>query len=745
MKKILISALAMLLCLAACEPVEETIEATMPTIELTKGEATATTISFGVKHTNATEAAYLVLPKNEQLPTLEEILASGESLDVLQENVLYTVTVENLTPETEYQVIAVARNTTINDSKTAGSNKLFMATSAYGEIVVTVDIVNVGHDKINFRVKSENAEKLAWVVMPASKEAPTAGYVMLNGEEIEPNSPEAVEAAGLESAKEYKLIVAAEGNGEAVIAATVPFTTEDDPDKVIKHNYTRARGTKYGSSYFMMFSYEDANEADNFAYDDTTLSLDFYGDPEKDYLPAGTYEVKESTEWPCVSSYRYSTYGYDNGLTLKSGVATVAIDPETKAYTFDIDLILVDGRHLVATYSGNVDNMPVIDIETHAIAFNTATAAPSNDGKTWTLNLADEKGNAAAFTIYNSYDAPYIVKNIYTISTSDENTPDLPEAGQFDAYASTITFEGDSSAKLFTSGSLHVDLDWQRKVYILAFYGNVGKEHVIEAEFEGSVEGISLEQSTEIIDVMMNRASARSYESQTNWYMTFTQTDANNEEKYRLVLDLFSPAADYLPVGYYRLGVGSGEGYIKGDSSSITVAGETTHEVVDASANVNIDGKTLEYSFDISVKIADGRTFKFGYVGNVEGIEVTLPGDDSSDIEWATFTAKHWYSDNWEIAITDTEGKHKLVFDMRTGDSSLTYIPSGLYTFGESGAYIDDYYSTYNGNKGSFSAATLNLEYIEASQTYKLSFEATLNSGTTLKGNYEGPISGTPK
>ena len=65
----------------------------------------------------------------------------------------------------------------------------------------------------------------------------------------------------------------------------------------------------------------------------------------------------------CHSKHsRYSTYGYDNGVQLKSGQVVVAIDPETKAYSFDIDLFLKDGRHLKATYNGDVDNMPVIDL-----------------------------------------------------------------------------------------------------------------------------------------------------------------------------------------------------------------------------------------------------------------------------------------------------------------------------------------------------------------------------------------------
>jgi GH25 family lysozyme M1 (1,4-beta-N-acetylmuramidase) len=126
---------------------------------------------------------------------------------------------------------------------------------------------------MNFRFNHSNAEKISYLVLYASKETPNEQYVLLNGEEVDVTAKESVEVSGLECSKEYKLVVAAEGVGQTMLVEKA-FQTEDDPDQVIQHNYTRARGTKYGSSYFMMFSYEDANEADNFAYNEKTLSLD---------------------------------------------------------------------------------------------------------------------------------------------------------------------------------------------------------------------------------------------------------------------------------------------------------------------------------------------------------------------------------------------------------------------------------------------------------------------------------------
>lgn len=746
MKHLIYSLLALVLCAAVgCEtaPTDETPkEQNAPTIVLAKGTALASSLSFTATVTDATEAAYVVLEDGQQVPTLETILADGTALNVDGADA-QTVTAEGLTPATSYTIVAAAKN----EAHTVGSNTLYMATIELGKLTLDVEIVQKDHEKMHFRVNSENAEKIAYVVMPASMTAPGIGYVLESGEQIDPSSRESVEVAGLECDTEYQLLVAAEGNEQTFMAEPILFKTDDDPSKVISHDYTRARGTKYGSSYFMMFSYEDANEADNFAYNENTLSLDIYADPEKDYLPAGTYVVKESNEIGCVSSYRYSTYGYDNGVQLSSGSVVVAIDPETKAYSFDIDLMLKDGRHLVATYNGEVDNMPVIDIVTIDTDFTTASASTTNDGQSWTLNLADEAGNVAKFDIMNAFKADYIVNNSYTISTSAEEFAARRmsvDAGQFDGTTSTFHVAGEAEPLPFLTGTLHVDIDWDAQKYMLSFYGTLEGNYVIEAEYDGPIDGVSLTQSLDIFDVVLTTATARSYESNTNWYLTFTQV-VDGQETYRLVLDAFCPASEYLPAGFYEIGNPVDGRSLGADGTSLRIAGEGQYYASEARALVNIDMAAKTYSFDISFRVQDGRTFKFAYVGTVDGMEVTEPEEVPDTVNWTTFKAKNWYSDNWELSIADADSQYVIAFDMRTGDSSLNYIPSGVYTLGYEGQYIDSYYSTFNGSKNAFKEALLELTYNEATQTYDLEFSVTLTDDRVFTGSYSGPIEGTPE
>ncbi len=741
-----------LLCLAALgiglmgcnnDPQNDPVVEAQPTIALEKVSENVDFVKFNVTTTNATEARYMVLEDGAEAPTLDVIMAEGVAVELVDGKA--EVKAENLEAETSYMVVAAAKNV----QKVAGSNTLYVTTTAQAQVELDVELVQVAHTSINFRYTATNAEKVAYLVQNATKEIPEASEVMRKGDELDPESKEAVEVTDLDPVKDYVLLVVAEGAGQYVMVQEA-FTTKDDPANVIEHNYTRVKGSKYSSNYYLMFSYEDANEADNFAYNDTTLCLDFYGDPDKDYLPAGTYEVKESTEWPCVNSMRYSTYGYDNGVLLKSGAVEVSIDPDTKAYTFVISLQLKDGRSLEANYTGDVDNMPVVDKVFVTTDYTSAKATTSDNGTTWALTLADDAGNKAKLNLTNAFQAPYIVNNTYTISTSAEEFSVkalAAEAGQFDNTTSTFVVAGENGGEFkFATGTLTVDIDWDNKIYLMSFYGTLENGYIIESEYEGAVEGCSLEQSEEVIDVTMNRAYASSYESGANWYITLAQNEGE-VTNYMLKLDVYCKPSQFLAAGVYQLGVGTGEGYLGTDATTLTVAGQSQYNFTEARLTVETNLADKSYTMVVSAKVQDGRTFLMSYVGKVDGMEIVETEDTPTDLAWTTFSAKKWYSDNWELTVKDSTEQYTMVFDMRTGNSDINYIPSNTYTIGESyvdTVYVDNNYSTFNGNKKAYESITLDIEYLEASQTYNVSFTVVLVDGREFSGTYSGPIAGSP-
>ena len=77
-----------------------------PEVTLEAGETTETTIAFTVTSKDAEAVAYLVY-EGETVPAAEDIFANGTAVEV---NKAVEVTVEELTAETTYGVIAAARN-----------------------------------------------------------------------------------------------------------------------------------------------------------------------------------------------------------------------------------------------------------------------------------------------------------------------------------------------------------------------------------------------------------------------------------------------------------------------------------------------------------------------------------------------------------------------------------------------------------------------------------------------------------
>lgn len=747
MKRFALLASALLLCLVyGCNEVPEP-EVKVPTVTLEKGTAGVTSLSFKATVTDATKATYVVVKDGENLPAIADILSSGTEM-VLNEEGVAEVTAEGLESNTKYQVVAAAANEAAN----AGSNTLYMTTLKVEDVAVNVEVVHVDHESMSFRVEAVGASRVAYLVLYASKNTPEAAYVLLNGDDVDLSSREAVLVENLECNKEYQLVVVAEGVGATAMAEPVLFTTDDDPANVLKHNYTRAKGTKYGSNYYMMFSYEDPNEAENFGYNEKTLSLDMYGDPNKDYLPAGTYPVKDPKDTvegdSYVSSLRYTNYGYNEQLRILSGEVVVEIDPDTKAYSFNVDVTLADGRHMQATYNGDVDNMPVVDIVTVNTTFTEASAATADKGEKWNVVLKDAEGNEAHLDVYNAHKAAYMVANTYTISNSTEaeegKTPNTDlEPGEFDAATSYFVLATGETMP-FATGSFHVTIDWEKQTYDLALYATLGKNYVVEAKYQGTVEGVSLEESDEIIDVVLNTASARGYEGNSNWYLTFTQTEGD-VQNYYLALDVYCPPTPYLSSGTYKLGVGTGEGYIATDASKLNVKGEGEYSFKEATLNVTTNVAEKTFTFNISVKVEDGRTFVMSYTGAVEGMEIVNSDEPLGDINWTTFSAKRWYSDNWQLLATDADGKYTIDFDLRIGDSGADHILPGTYTFDTSKSqHVDKNYTKLNNDAKVFSELTLVLDYDSATKNYAVSFEAKHVDGRTFSGTYNGPIAGSP-
>lgn len=105
-KNLLLAILTLPLIMVACEPNNPVDEVKDPTVAVTAGEATESTIAFTVVSTDAEKVAYLVVEGTEA-PTASEVLANGTAVEA---NKSVELTASELKAETEYTIVAAAQN-----------------------------------------------------------------------------------------------------------------------------------------------------------------------------------------------------------------------------------------------------------------------------------------------------------------------------------------------------------------------------------------------------------------------------------------------------------------------------------------------------------------------------------------------------------------------------------------------------------------------------------------------------------
>lgn len=120
-KNLFYALLALPLFFVACEEPTPVDQVKNPTVKVTAGTATETTLAFTIESTEATKVAYLVV-EGSDVPTASEVLANGTEVEV---NKSIEVTAEGLTESTTYVIVAAAQN-----SKATEKDFIQMTTNA---------------------------------------------------------------------------------------------------------------------------------------------------------------------------------------------------------------------------------------------------------------------------------------------------------------------------------------------------------------------------------------------------------------------------------------------------------------------------------------------------------------------------------------------------------------------------------------------------------------------------------------
>lgn len=113
-KHLLLTVIALPLLFVACKQNDPVDEVKNPTIELTAGEATESSLSFTITTTEAESVAWLAIESSEATPTASEVLANGTKVEA---NKSVECSATDLEQNTEYTIVAAVKNSKAVDKK----------------------------------------------------------------------------------------------------------------------------------------------------------------------------------------------------------------------------------------------------------------------------------------------------------------------------------------------------------------------------------------------------------------------------------------------------------------------------------------------------------------------------------------------------------------------------------------------------------------------------------------------------
>lgn len=505
-----------------------------PTVAITVGEATETSIAFTITSTAADEVKYLVVEASEATPTATEVLTNGTAAEANVEAGCY---VAELKAETEYTIVAAAKNakavvkaeakmTTKGNGNepeppTPGdeydvefkADDIYVAyygdmySAAYNYYVILSDVgVNLKETDISFKENgiyyiidlyaADAAENNNFTVPNGTYKAATssaagtfglgdygAGLNIVNGEptyyiyasgEVVVSENKIVATITMEDGQKHQITY--EGslyfgeNGDDPVPPTGEFEATHTATK-----WLWGGASSYGNKYAVM--------GDNFSID-----VHF---PAK--YASQTYLEQQSYTWTSTTWFGYNSF--DNEFTTRSfkvDGTDVAVDAGTAVVTatgdeYHIELTLEgrDGFVYMIQYDGKLDDKGEVVDDNAPVAFSymsNGTYSSSfwcylyelenEKGDTMTLYINDTQGNET--NIYTDDSFIWTTRD-YCYYAGDFSTSGIKVNGMsYEAISGTMVLTSDGAGTIEFTMNLNFTNGTSR---VFSFAGKIGQEN----------------------------------------------------------------------------------------------------------------------------------------------------------------------------------------------------------------------------------------------------------------------------
>ena len=625
---------------AACNDEPELTPVADPSVSITAGQATATSLTFSIDVKDAVSAAYVVVEASETEPTAETIISSGEPVAV---NKVTTVIADGLNAETEYQIVAAA----------AGNNKTVKS------LVVKMTTLKDENGNQNPEPEPSEVFKLTSEAEMSFEAAGGFGFITyeivspIEGAEVDATC----EAAWVALTPEDQIAFVVSPNNETTPRETkivVTYGEEHSFEVAIKQAAASAGPIEgfnvefTSASYTMTSQYGDA-EVYQFRTDDNVQANVYFEKSLAHPLAPGTYKATEyvAANEPTFSISDSRVSFYDNeekvtGVYFTGGTNKVEIVDGQYVVTFDTTISYNNGIPFKATFNGLFAN--------DTVWTGNEEPEPTPEYNTWTsaslksigsgiveLLFTDAENNVFSTAFYVAQDATYLPAGTYT--------PGITDAGKY-SMASSLTVDGtryDFNGDLNLNSTIEVALAAD-DTYTFTFNDIIfGADKKVTGTWTGKIDGLTQEEqggnegggSTLDVDHVMNTVA--NYNDGGNAGYTFTIDGSTTKTAFvRVILNDADRVNGMAPGTYTHKVMPSSTEYPSLAQGEFCVQrysedpwyGSITYGRNVQSASMTVDTSNNTFTVIITV---DGITF--GYQGVPEGWTVAGGGNEGGNDE----------------------------------------------------------------------------------------------------------------
>ena len=531
-----------------------------PSVILTEGPVSQTSISFTIIPENAEECAYLITEKEDgaEVPDAETIFKDGELLEEIKSQLI----------EKDGMEAGTDQGTTME---------------------VTISDVSATTSTITFTVTCANAGKAAYDVVEKGVEEHTPADVMYKGNEIPTQEPQTITVEGKKDNTTYVIYAVVEATDSYKrVMDTYEITTEKlpEPEETDVEKFTDGTIKMYGAGG-RNYTITTLNE-------DYEIYLDFYCDEANAYMPyiashEYTYEKAGSTsDWAIGTMSYVKEISSGNRLSFEKGSFTSSISDGE--YTIEGMFVTTDNIEFKFNITGQLDFI----ISPY---YPSAESSKTDNGMNITINM-----DSFILSLMMQSDKIGGTHTVGQDIASESEFSLYYKSGSFGLQSGTVTFEdkGDDyyvfSADLILEGGYPVKINSDSYMHITA-------PEVIEDDV-----------------IIFTSAEAYGLPDNTGYGVLYT-LDLDSDEWDVSIEFCEYGEYDELPTGKILFaswligGEGGGAGEITGYRITNKSTNETIEDLDEGEMVISLNGSTYEVAIDI-VR-TNGESFMGKYTGPI--------------------------------------------------------------------------------------------------------------------------------